>query len=143
MLKLKINVLETGKETTKDCTQWKKDGQIVHGKALQWISSVWLRTKVRRLIWFSLRNFINHLPGNFIIYYQPLNLLHLDDGRWTEWSQWTDCSKTCESGVRNRTKSCIYKDFAAKGKDCPETKTFQQEICNVNECIATTPGIIV
>ena len=77
------------------------------------------------------------------MYYQPLNLLHLDDGRWTEWSQWTDCSKTCESGVRNRTKSCIYKDFAAKGKDCPETKTFQQEICNVNECIATTPGIIV
>ena len=82
------------------------------------------------------------ITGNFIITYQPLNLLHLDDGRWTEWSQWTDCSKTCESGVRNRTKSCIYKDFAAKGKDCPETKTFQQEICNENECILATPGII-
>ena len=28
------------------------------------------------------------------------------DGNWAAWANWTDCSKTCLGGMKNRTRTC-------------------------------------
>ena len=28
------------------------------------------------------------------------------DGNWAAWGNWTDCSKTCLGGMKNRTRTC-------------------------------------
>ena len=73
--------------------------------------------------------------------YKYLILQQLADGRWTGWEQWTECSKTCDGGVRTRTQACIYNDFASKGKNCTEDDTIQEEMCNDNKCYVE-PGTL-
>ena len=28
------------------------------------------------------------------------------DGRWSEWSAWTRCSKSCDRGIKERSRQC-------------------------------------
>ena len=39
-------------------------------------------------------------------------------GNWTTWSSWNDCSKTCGSGVLQRTRNCSNPEPAFGGDNC-------------------------
>ena len=41
-------------------------------------------------------------------------------GNWTEWSQWGDCSVTCENGTQARNRSCTNPEPKFDGDDCPD-----------------------
>lgn len=55
------------------------------------------------------------------------------DGGWSNWSSWTDCTKTCESGSRSRDRLCTNPPVEPGGKDCPGNRT-DVEICNPSKC---------
>lgn len=47
---------------------------------------------------------------------------------YNSWSQWTQCSKTCGEGIRQRKRTCINKEFVCRGEVIP------QQFCNVDPC---------
>ena len=51
------------------------------------------------------------------------------DGGWTQWSSWSNCSKTCGVGSRTRTRTCTNPAPKRGGADCvgPNNST---KICN-------------
>ncbi|KAH3854729.1 hypothetical protein DPMN_097278 [Dreissena polymorpha] len=54
------------------------------------------------------------------------------DGYWTEWTEWSVCSLTCDSGTRDRSRSCIEPKYG--GKDCEVGDYIQSELCNTQAC---------
>ncbi|XP_078377620.1 SCO-spondin-like [Oculina patagonica] len=58
------------------------------------------------------------------------------DGEWSEWKDWTPCSKTCGTGTQERERSCTRPRPAFGGKDCigdsQETKSCQARACPVH-----------
>ena len=59
----------------------------------------------------------------------------IDDGGYSEWSSWTQCSTTCGNGRRSRSRSCTNPPPSPGGKDCsqlgPEKETGE---CNSGGC---------
>ena len=59
------------------------------------------------------------------------------DGKYTEWSQWTECTATCGGGTQSRSRSCTNPAAQNGGKSCldqglgPELET---QMCNVEPC---------
>lgn len=55
------------------------------------------------------------------------------DGGWTDWEDWTLCSRTCGTGSQERVRSCTKPRPAFGGKDCAgvsrETKSCQARAC--------------
>ena len=47
---------------------------------------------------------------------------------WGPWSDWTECSKTCEAGSRQRERQ-IEKEAVNNGTDC-HGEEFEEEVCN-------------
>ena len=66
----------------------------------------------------------------------PFNLV--DDGGYSEWSSWSQCSATCGDGRHTRSRSCTNPPPSAGGKDCselgPEKETGE---CNNQGCPGT------
>ena len=63
-------------------------------------------------------------------------LLYLvDDGGYSEWSSWSQCSKTCGDGRHSRSRSCTNPPPSPGGKDCsqlgPDT---EYEDCSDGGC---------
>ena len=58
------------------------------------------------------------------------------DGGWTDWEDWTPCSRTCGTGSQERVRSCTKPRPAFGGKDCAgvsrETKSCQARVCPGN-----------
>nr|XP_058951355.1 uncharacterized protein LOC131778889 [Pocillopora verrucosa] len=58
-----------------------------------------------------------------------------NDGGFSEWGSWSQCSKTCGDGRRSRRRSCTNPPPSPGGKDCsdlgPDT---QYEDCNDGSC---------
>lgn len=59
------------------------------------------------------------------------------DGYFGGWSNWTDCSKTCENGTQQRTRLCIFDKLAPHGNNCSGVDTDTQT-CNPQLC----PGML-
>ncbi|XP_066252226.1 A disintegrin and metalloproteinase with thrombospondin motifs 7 [Euwallacea similis] len=55
------------------------------------------------------------------------------DGGWGEWSSWSECSRTCGSGVSLMSRECDHPTPTAGGKFCVgERKRYR--ICNTDPC---------
>ncbi|XP_068740832.1 A disintegrin and metalloproteinase with thrombospondin motifs adt-1-like isoform X4 [Montipora capricornis] len=55
------------------------------------------------------------------------------DGDWSSWSTWTTCSRSCDSGIEVRTRSCSKPLPQYGGKKCPGAAKQQRE-CNTHSC---------
>ncbi|XP_057302969.1 mucin-2-like isoform X10 [Hydractinia symbiolongicarpus] len=62
---------------------------------------------------------------------------------WTEWSNWGACSKSCDAGVRTRTRNCVdppkksCTKSTCKGRSYPDVETATQS-CNLGVCPASS-----
>ena len=58
------------------------------------------------------------------IYEDTKETLCLDpvDGGWSEWSDFSECSKTCGTGSQSRERTCTNPKPAHGGKDCQGEK---------------------
>ena len=57
------------------------------------------------------------------------------DGGWGQWTSWSSCSKTCESGVSTRTRLCNRPRPLPGGQPCYGNATDTRP-CNTQNCSA-------
>ncbi|XP_031549934.1 A disintegrin and metalloproteinase with thrombospondin motifs adt-2-like [Actinia tenebrosa] len=66
------------------------------------------------------------------------------DGGWSDFSHWSDCTKTCGGGTKERTRSCTNPAPSFDGKDCEgvakETKACNSEPCRPRLSYLTSNG---
>ncbi|RUS75554.1 hypothetical protein EGW08_016679, partial [Elysia chlorotica] len=55
------------------------------------------------------------------------------DGEWSEWGDWTECTKTCGGGVRSRERTCTNPAPDNGGQEC-EGGPQETSICNPDPC---------
>ncbi|XP_045209779.1 sushi, von Willebrand factor type A, EGF and pentraxin domain-containing protein 1-like [Mercenaria mercenaria] len=55
-------------------------------------------------------------------------------GGWTEWSGWSECSATCDQGIRQRSRFCNNPSPSEYGDDCLGP-TYETKVCVMDECL--------
>jgi len=55
------------------------------------------------------------------------------DGVWSPWSTWTECTVTCNTGTRTRTRTCNSPEPDEYGQDC-QGDAIETEDCNTSPC---------
>ncbi|KAM7440987.1 hypothetical protein ABFA07_009879 [Porites harrisoni] len=55
------------------------------------------------------------------------------DGQWTAWKPWTECTRSCDSGIQTRARTCTNPSPAYGGKDCVGLRD-EIRPCNKNPC---------
>nr|XP_061790885.1 hemicentin-1-like [Nerophis lumbriciformis] len=55
------------------------------------------------------------------------------DGKWSEWSSWEECSRTCGHGNRTRVRTCSNPTPQHGGRPC-EGRTVEVIMCSVRPC---------
>ncbi|XP_013411296.1 uncharacterized protein LOC106174328 isoform X10 [Lingula anatina] len=55
------------------------------------------------------------------------------DGNWSEWGQWSSCSKTCGRGKSTRTRTCTNPPPSGGGASCIGADVAERE-CNIFDC---------
>jgi len=69
---------------------------------------------------------------------KPCNKFSCDaDGGFTEWGEWSPCSKTCGDGRIERRRTCTNPKPIGKGKSCRAQKLgarIEADECNLMEC---------
>ena len=55
------------------------------------------------------------------------------DGAWSEWSSWTQCSKTCGGGIKARERSCTNPPQKGNGQSCAG-EVEETGACSENPC---------
>ncbi|XP_027005082.2 SCO-spondin isoform X2 [Tachysurus fulvidraco] len=58
------------------------------------------------------------------------------NGGWSEWTSWTECTKSCGGGVRSRRRACNSPATEGDGDFCEGLKT-ELVACNVEHCPVT------
>ncbi|XP_068756342.1 matrilin-2-like isoform X2 [Montipora capricornis] len=56
------------------------------------------------------------------------------DGGFTEWSDWSECSKTCGGGTKSRERECTNPTPQGNGRPC-EGDTEETTQCNMQKCL--------
>ena len=59
------------------------------------------------------------------------------DGGWSEWGDWSTCSKTCGGGEQSRNRECNNPVTAYFGEDC-DGDLEETQTCNPIECAGLT-----
>ncbi|KAL4226916.1 hypothetical protein ACF0H5_014894 [Mactra antiquata] len=54
-------------------------------------------------------------------------------GHWSDWSSWSVCTLTCESGTHTRNRTCLYPDASLHGEKC-QGDSNQTDSCNTQHC---------
>jgi hypothetical protein len=82
---------------------------------------------------FSLRGFFPRSPSHSVCL---LYFTALEDGGYSQWSGFTDCSRTCgEDGIRLRRRVCSHPYPRLGGRNCSSLgKPIQVFRCNRNPC---------
>ncbi|XP_069066851.1 SCO-spondin-like [Pleurodeles waltl] len=55
------------------------------------------------------------------------------DGGWSEWTPWSECSATCETGLQNRYRFCTDPPPSGTGLPC-EGPDQENQPCNIQPC---------
>lgn len=55
------------------------------------------------------------------------------DGEWNHWSEWTVCSRGCNSGKQTRHRFCNQPFAKNGGSYCNESR-FAEQACNTEAC---------
>ena len=58
------------------------------------------------------------------------------DGGWNKWTEWGECSVTCEDGLRRRTRVCDYPPPLRGGTFCSDVD-WQTKPCTMIMCPGT------
>ena len=56
------------------------------------------------------------------------------DGTWSEWTNYTDCTKLCDIGTKFRTRQCEFAPGAPKGENCTSGVSSEKVFCNIESC---------
>ena len=61
------------------------------------------------------------------------------DGRWTVWTPWSQCTRTCGGGQRRRARTCTDPEPSGGGKACDNmmqqiSRETEIIFCNDNDC---------
>ena len=56
------------------------------------------------------------------------------DGNWGSWGSWSSCSKTCDTGIKRRTRNCDDPAPAGTGADCVGDSD-EASICIEESCV--------
>lgn len=59
-------------------------------------------------------------------------------GTWTPWGAWSTCSKTCDMGMRTRSRNCTDPFPANAGNDCVGSST-SSSTCKLADCPVACP----
>ena len=65
-------------------------------------------------------------------YYIPV------DGGFSEWSEWSACSQTCDSGQKSRFRLCNNPEPVGNGKLCNRDDSIEFASCNEFSCTGKT-----
>ena len=70
-----------------------------------------------------------------VLQFQLIKLLQTIsvDGGWTDYSAWSDCTKTCGTGTQTRTRTCTNPAPQHGGADCTGDAEETQN-CNTHPC---------
>ena len=66
-------------------------------------------------------------PFKFDIFLVPISLFIIVDGLWGNWSEFTECSKTCNGGNRERHRKCDNPQTKHGGVDCFSPDSIQDQ----------------
>ncbi len=81
-----------------------------------------------------------YLLGAF--FYLGAFFCHAVDGGWSEWSEWTPCSKSCDGGTTVRNRSCDSPLPGNGGRQCIGAPV-QEKVCNTGRCPGEFPYLLV
>jgi hypothetical protein len=57
------------------------------------------------------------------------------DGNYTEWTEFSSCTKTCDGGIKIRTRNCSNPSPMHGGKNCSELgRNTIRNSCNRDRC---------
>lgn len=76
------------------------------------------------------------IPRHFTDFVNQVQLHVLDQGNYTEWTNWSECSATCGGGAQIRSRTCTNPPPKVGGKDCKETigPAQQSRQCDTGPC---------
>lgn len=80
-------------------------------------------------VYFSVNFLLTTYVFSFIITWYLLP----GDGGWGEWSNWTDCTKSCGGGIQSRRRECDSPSPEGEGNYCEGLGT-EVIACNTDHC---------
>lgn len=91
-------------------------------------------------IWPDIQNWQGFIYGEVVLfcfnYFIMMCWLFPGDGGWGQWSNWTDCTKSCGAGVRSRRRECDSPSPEGEGNYCEGLGT-EVVACNTDHCPGT------
>ena len=74
--------------------------------------------------------------ANSLVTYNRI-VFYSADGKWSEWRDWGECSRSCGGGLHTRSRTCTEPPPRHGGKDC-SGKPEETRPCNTQSCPGTT-----